>query len=232
MYTPTGGKAMRKKADARERVEVPTTAQVIRKGGILVLEDDPAVSEPLSQIVAMHGPVRVASSIAEAKRHFVDADFNAAILDENLPDGSGLDWLEELRAQGWAGPVLLLTGSFRRAVANRAQSLDAQCAFKPTEPDNVARFVELVMARDRDASRRLDIAITKLIEKHKLTRRESAALRAACEGVPRSELHLVLGVGVNTAKTQVHKLLKRVNEKGLDELVQRVLRSILENTDL
>lgn len=206
-------------------------AQEIRKGGFLVLEDDPAVSEPLSQIVAMHGPVMVASTIAEAKRYFVDADFNAAILDENLPDGSGLDWLQELRTQGWTGPVLILTGSFRRAVANRAQSLDAQCAFKPTEPDNIARFVELVVARDRDPSRRLDMAITKLVEKHKITRRESAALRAACAGVPRSELHIVMGVGANTAKTQVHRLLKRVNEKALDELVQRVLRSVLENSD-
>jgi DNA-binding NarL/FixJ family response regulator len=205
----------------------PDAAVSPHQGRFLLLEDDPSVARPLSRVVEMHRRAVVAATIADAKAMFGQEQFSAVILDENLPDGSGLSWLAELREQGWFGPVLMLTGKFARDVANRAQALDAQCVFKPAEPDNITLFIEHVVEREKAIAERLESAIKSLVDTHKCTRRETDALRAACSGVPRADLHKILGVTENTAKTQVRSLLKRVKEKSIDDVVQRVLRQVL-----
>lgn len=198
-----------------------------QRGRILILEDDPAVSRFLVREVESKRPSAVAFTVAAAKALFDKEAFSAVISDENLPDGSGLAWLAELRGQGWFGPVLLLTGQFEKEVANRAQSLGAQCVFKPPQFGNVALFLESVTAREKTIAERLESVVQSLIKTHELTRREADTLRTACSGVRRTDLHTALGVSENTAKSHVRALLSRLNESKLDDVIQRVLRAVL-----
>ena len=63
---------------------------------ILVLDDEPNIGSSLRLILEREGyAVSVARSIADAKSAAANAD--ALVLDVRLPDGSGIDFLRQLR---------------------------------------------------------------------------------------------------------------------------------------
>ena len=78
---------------------------------ILIVEDDETLAQGLR--LALRGPevkITLCGTLAEAAEVFHHAPFHLVILDVNLPDGSGLDLLREIR-QTSAAPVILLTAN-------------------------------------------------------------------------------------------------------------------------
>jgi DNA-binding response OmpR family regulator len=82
---------------------------------ILIVDDDAALRETLSEQLAVDGEfvATEAGSVAEAEDmlNSRDARFDAIILDVSLPDGDGRDFCTRLRRQGQKMPVIMLTGS-------------------------------------------------------------------------------------------------------------------------
>ena len=80
---------------------------------LLILEDDLALGEGVR--LALQGddrPVTLCRTLAQARQALEEAGpFALLILDVNLPDGSGLDLLRQVRAAGDATPVILLTAN-------------------------------------------------------------------------------------------------------------------------
>lgn len=79
---------------------------------ILIVEDDRALGDGLC--LALRGPEAEPSlcrTIAAARSALGDGRFDLLVLDVNLPDGNGLDFLRQLRAGGEAVPVILLTAN-------------------------------------------------------------------------------------------------------------------------
>jgi len=78
-------------------------------GYILLVEDEPMIQAKNKKILQRHGySIRHAFTIAEAWAAIKEEPPRAIILDIQLPDGSGLDFLQELRKNSNI-PVLLLT---------------------------------------------------------------------------------------------------------------------------
>ena len=78
---------------------------------ILVVEDDLALSAGLLFELDSAGYVSVpAYNCAKARALLADGAFSLILLDVNLPDGNGFDFLGEVKAQG-AFPVILLTAN-------------------------------------------------------------------------------------------------------------------------
>ena len=91
---------------------------------ILLVEDSPRVVETLTAALTREGhKVEVAGSCATARDAFGAAEFELAIIDIGLPDGSGLDVCRGARREGHALPILLLTA--RTDVSDRVLGLDA-----------------------------------------------------------------------------------------------------------
>ncbi len=79
---------------------------------ILLLEDDQALGRGIA--MALETPncaVICSGTLGQAAEHLADQRFELLILDINLPDGSGLDLLRQVRAGGDATPVILLTAN-------------------------------------------------------------------------------------------------------------------------
>lgn len=90
---------------------------------VLVVDDDPAVSELLTRYLGGRGVhVRVAASFAAMRRALARPEFDVVLLDLGLPDADGLTALREIRA-AWSGPVLIVSG--RSDVANHVLALEA-----------------------------------------------------------------------------------------------------------
>lgn len=79
---------------------------------IFLLEDDTALSRGIRMaLCGAERDVILADSIAQAREKLEEVRFNLLILDINLPDGSGLDLLRNLRSRGDDTPVILLTAN-------------------------------------------------------------------------------------------------------------------------
>lgn len=79
---------------------------------IFLLEDDETVGRGIA--MALTGPetsVVCRPSLAKARETLAEDRFDLLILDVNLPDGSGLDLLRQIRAGGDTTPVILLTAN-------------------------------------------------------------------------------------------------------------------------
>lgn len=77
---------------------------------ILVVEDEPLLSQQLQQAIAAAGhTVEVASDGATGRYMGQEEDFDAVVLDLGLPVVDGLSVLRHWRAHGRNMPVLILT---------------------------------------------------------------------------------------------------------------------------
>ena len=79
---------------------------------IFLLEDDEALGRGIT--MALEGPERAVfrvGTLAEAEEILAQERFSLLILDVNLPDGSGLELLKQLRQRGDSVPVILLTAN-------------------------------------------------------------------------------------------------------------------------
>ncbi len=78
---------------------------------ILLLEDDAALGQGICLALnSESASVTHCLSLSQARQAMAQAGFDLLVLDINLPDGSGLDLLRELR-QHSAVPILLLTAN-------------------------------------------------------------------------------------------------------------------------
>lgn len=79
---------------------------------ILIVEDDRALGDGLC--LALKGPEAepaLCRTLSAARSALAAGDFDLLVLDVNLPDGNGLDFLRQLRAGGGGIPVILLTAN-------------------------------------------------------------------------------------------------------------------------
>jgi DNA-binding NtrC family response regulator len=67
--------------------------------------------------------VRTSQSVEEAVTAIGENRFDAYVLDHRLPDGSGLDVAERLRAKGNGAPIILISGYDSEGIASRAKAL-------------------------------------------------------------------------------------------------------------
>jgi DNA-binding NtrC family response regulator len=91
---------------------------------VFVLDDDLAVCRVVNRMLSLKQyQVRTSQSVKEAVTTIEENRFDAYVLDHRLPDGSGLDVAERLRAKGSGAPIILISGYDLEGTASRAKAL-------------------------------------------------------------------------------------------------------------
>jgi CheY-like chemotaxis protein len=119
---------------------------------VLIVDDYPGVVELLDLGLAARGlEVVGATTASEALARAATEEFDAAVLDLQLPDGSGHELLSRLRAlpQWGSRPVVGMT-SFTSAETARARGLFDGFLPKPFRPKQLASMLRRL--KDRVAS--------------------------------------------------------------------------------
>ena len=90
---------------------------------LLLVEDDEILSEFTAKLLAKEKyKCDVASSLSEAKELYDNNIYQLILMDWNLPDGNGVDFIKEIRADRDKISVIMLSG--RESVDERVEALD------------------------------------------------------------------------------------------------------------
>lgn len=115
---------------------------------LLLLEDDPTLGEGLRDYLRSEGHVVDWCLRLNDAAVLLSEPYDALLIDWQLPDGSGLDWLRRLRQRGLTTPALMLTA--RDLLSDRVRGLDAGAddyLVKPFEPEELAARLRAVCRR-------------------------------------------------------------------------------------
>ena len=116
---------------------------------ILLPEDDPILGEALRDFLRTDGHVvELCSRLSQARAAFAHQPYDALVIDWQLPDGSGLAWLQDLRASGEQTPALMITA--RDQLADRVTGLNTGAddyLVKPFEPEELVARLRAVRRR-------------------------------------------------------------------------------------
>ncbi len=111
---------------------------------LMVLDDDPIVLKSLSEYLRLEGyHVSSASTLDEALELMKQRPFRVILTDVRLPEGSGFDVLEQVKAMNLATAVILLTGYGTIEDAVRAIKMGAfDYVTKPIADEEVKLAIE------------------------------------------------------------------------------------------
>jgi two-component system OmpR family response regulator len=204
---------------------------------LLLIEDDDILGEGLRDYLRAEGHVVDWCRDLEAVGALHGEPFDAWLVDWQLPDGSGLQWLQRARQRGDTTPALMLTA--RDQLQQRIEGLDSGAddyLVKPFEPEELtARLRAVSRRRGGGAGPRLafgavqiDLAAKAVFvdgRRAELTAREWAVLEAlalrAGRIVPKAGLeHLVLGfeseLASNALEVHVCALRRKLGREVID----------------
>ena len=202
---------------------------------VLVADDHAVVRRGLRQILAETPDVLVGAEAAtaeEVRRLVREERFSAVVLDINLPGGSGLELLGEIRRERPELPVLILTVYSEDQYAIRAiKGGAAGFLTKESAPDKLVEAVRKVAGGGRYVSAELAETLASVLAGEKggavherLSDREFEILKILASGKTVSEAALALSLSVKTVSTHRTRILKKMEMRTNAELMHYAIR--------
>ncbi|WP_145305542.1 response regulator transcription factor [Gimesia fumaroli] len=122
---------------------------------ILIVEDQTNLLRSIMRTLSESGFEPEAAETLGAATQKMSSRIDLVVLDLMLPDGSGLEWLKQLRATGNKIPVLILTA--RDSIEDRVSGLDMGAddyLVKPFALDELLARIRALLRRDAQANER------------------------------------------------------------------------------
>ncbi len=192
---------------------------------VIVLDDDEAVRDSLTALLETdgHRVIPCASGrefLAQAGRDAVAC----LVTDVHMPDTSGLEILESLRARDDALPVIVITGHADVPMAVRAMRAGAfDFVEKPIDGESLLRAVQSAIASRRKArpnARETDALRARF---DSLTPREQEVLQELIIGRPNKVIAVELGISPRTVEIHRARVMEKLQAESLSHLVRMAI---------
>jgi len=139
---------------------------------LLLVEDDEAALFGYTRYLTKSGyTIASANCLKEAKKSIESELFDAILLDLNLPDGNGIDWIMELRTSFENIAIIVITGNGDITTAVKAMQFGA---------DNF--LIKPVQMNDLDIYLRKSLEIEEIRKRNSIYRRLSYEKKEPCFG--------------------------------------------------
>lgn len=197
---------------------------------VLVVDDEPGMISFLHRSLAQRcGWVATAGSVEEAAELLSRRHFDLIVLDIALPGRSGVEWLHQLRDQGFVGDVVLMT-----AYADLETAIDALRAGAADfllKPFSVAQMLNAVKrCFERSSLRRENFVLRRELDQRDDSVEgmvgNSAAIREVCARIKRIAptpstvlIHGESGTGKELAARALHRMSLRGSGKDAGPFV-------------
>ena len=197
---------------------------------VLVADDDPLTMAGITALLdkTNFDVVATVNTGAAVLETLGSARPDLLILDNGMPERSGLDVLRTLRSRGDNRPVVLLTGGLNDELAREAIQLSVNgIVIKATAPRDLLTCLESVVQGrrwlDQDVMQRvMEQAMSPDAPRdpfEALSGRERAVASLARRGLRNKEIADELGLTEGTVKVHLHKVFDKLNIRGRTELI-------------
>jgi DNA-binding NarL/FixJ family response regulator len=198
---------------------------------VLIVDDHTLFRESLSRLLEADTECKIVGACAsvEGALEIVGREqIDLVLLDYDLGEKPGIQFLTESRRCGFVGPVLMVTGGMADAVALRALDNGASGIFLKSSP-----LAELKQAIGRVVKGEIwiDSGIVKALlasanrhsreaSQESLSARERTVLRCVFEGLSNKEIGQQLGISEGSVKATLQQLFTRTGVRTRSQLVR------------
>ncbi len=165
------------------------------------------------------------------------ATVDLLLLDIRLPDGDGVDFVDEMTNRKLAVPVLLFSSSCEDYIVHRvARSFVQGFVHKDEEPKVLLTAIQMVAAggaffSPRFVERQRALAKAPDTFEKKLSPREQELLRYIGAGYSDAETAAALGLSASTAQTHRRNVMEKLNLHSAKELQAYALKAGFTTVD-
>ena len=197
---------------------------------VLVAEDDPLTLSGISMLLDKTNfeVVATVNTGTAALDALPKARPDMLILDNSMPERTGLDVLRTLRHRGDNRSVILLTGGINDQATKEAMQLGVDgIVIKSTAPRDLLTCLETVVQGrrwlDQEVMQRaMQLAMSPDSPRdplEALSARERAVASLAQRGLRNKEIADELGLTEGTVKVHLHKVFEKLGLRGRTELI-------------
>jgi DNA-binding NarL/FixJ family response regulator len=213
---------------------------------MMLIDDHTSFREPLAFMLNREPDLVVVSqagSLTEAREQLGDVKFEAdvAIIDLELPDGSGVEFIDELREIRPRTLALVLSAYSNRILLARAiEAGAAGVVHKSSRLEDIIDGVRRLSAGEQLLSQQEVIEAVRLISRQrredreaeliisKLTPREQEVLQALAKGLSDKEIAERLYIGIGTVRSHITSILAKLGvQSRLQALVFAVRHGLV-----
>jgi len=199
---------------------------------VFLADDHPMIQSALDALLrgGGHEIVGFAISGAEALEQIPDSNAEVLVLDVQMPGGSGIHVVSEVRAQGDARPVVLLTAAIADETLRSALSLGVNgIVLKTSDPSLLIEAIEAVAKGERwiDEALRDRVAIVSAGGRQRaLSDRERELIQLVRQGLKNREIADRLKTTEGTVKAYLHAIFDKVGVENRTELAMKAAEII------
>ena len=197
---------------------------------VLIAEDDPLTLAGIEMLLEKSNFQVVASvrTGTAALEQLATARPDMLILDNSMPERSGLDVLRTIRNRGDDRPVIMLTGSINDQTSKEAMQLGVNgLVIKATAPRDLLICLETVVQGrrwiDQEVMQRaMDMVLAPDAIRDPmdgLSGRERAVAALVRRGLRNKEVATELGLTEGTVKVHLHKIFDKLGVRSRTELI-------------
>jgi DNA-binding NarL/FixJ family response regulator len=206
----------------------------MQKIRLLLVDDHTLFREGLARLLSSEPDFEVVgqcSTSTEALQWLSHSDINVVLLDFDLGNEQGNQFISSARHSGYAGKILMVTAGMTAAESSFALKIGASgIALKHNSPGILANAIRMVahgemwvdqkviqqMADRFPQGNQQSISTT-------LTRREEQVLRGVFEGLTNKEIAAKIGIQETSVKAALQQLFRKTGVRTRSQLVRIAL---------
>ena len=201
---------------------------------LLLVDDHSLFRESLSRLLDSEPDFEVVANCgttAEAVEAFSAKPVDLLLLDYDLGEDNGLNFIQKARAAGYVGRIFVITAGMTDAESVRALSLGVCGIFlKHSPPALLSEAIRKVMAGETWIDQRCIQSLVRAVgnagehaSRKPLTDRETAVLKGVFEGLSNKEIGASLNISEASVKSALQQLFVKTGVRTRSQLVRVAL---------
>ena len=205
---------------------------------VLIVEDNPEFQWLLTKSVQMTWPQVTVTTCGGIREAFIQVEahkgeFDLALIDIGLPDGSGIEVISKLNRLNADMPILVISVMGSERVLVEAIRAGAKgYIIKEDDEVLISKSITQVLNQEYPISPSLARYLFRLAKTsdkvgglHDLTKQETAVLQNLSDGFTYQESADKMGISISTVRTHIQKVYRKLNANSGPEAVAKAKAS-------